>query len=165
MIDWVRRISLHVLHVLKILYIIILWNLSFITLSISVESKIYWQKTKLWWYEFQFINIKLPGNIAGLQQMIMCIDSRKMSVSTELRPYYHAVTRSKSASSFKMLQVYCVCVCVCVIYVEGAHGVMVIIIDTATRVLILDETDCISHSINTLRKGMNPIILPSAMGK
>ena len=37
--------------------------------------------------------------------------------------------------------------------------------DTATRVQILDETDCISHSTNTLRKGMNPIILPPAMGK
>ena len=37
--------------------------------------------------------------------------------------------------------------------------------DTATRVQILDETDCISHSTNTLGKGMNPIILPSAMGK
>ena len=34
-----------------------------------------------------------------------------------------------------------------------------------TRRQILDETDCISHSINTLGKGMNPIILPSAMGK
>ena len=34
-----------------------------------------------------------------------------------------------------------------------------------TRVQILDETDCISHSINTLGKGMNPIILPPAMGK
>ena len=37
--------------------------------------------------------------------------------------------------------------------------------DTATRVQILDETDRISHSINTLGKGMNPIILPPAMGK
>ena len=37
--------------------------------------------------------------------------------------------------------------------------------DTATRVQILDETDCISHSTNTLGKGMNPINLPSAMGK
>ena len=37
--------------------------------------------------------------------------------------------------------------------------------DTATRVQILDETDCISHSTNTLGKGMNPIILPPAMGK
>ena len=34
-----------------------------------------------------------------------------------------------------------------------------------TRVQILDETDCISHSTNTLVKGMNLIILPSAMGK
>ena len=34
-----------------------------------------------------------------------------------------------------------------------------------TRVQILDETDCISHSTNTLGKGMNPIILPQAMGK
>ena len=29
----------------------------------------------------------------------------------------------------------------------------------------LDETDCISHSTNTLGKGMNPIILRPAMGK
>ncbi len=32
--------------------------------------------------------------------------------------------------------------------------------DTATRVQTLDEADCISHSTNTLGKGMNPIILP-----
>ena len=37
--------------------------------------------------------------------------------------------------------------------------------DTAIRVQILDETDYISHSTNTLGKGMNPIILPPAMGK
>ena len=37
--------------------------------------------------------------------------------------------------------------------------------DTATRVQILDETDCISHSTNTLGKGVNPIIFPPAMGK
>ena len=34
-----------------------------------------------------------------------------------------------------------------------------------SRVQILDETDYISHSTNTLGKGMNPIILPPAMGK
>ena len=37
--------------------------------------------------------------------------------------------------------------------------------DTATRVQILYETDCISHSTNTLGKGINLITLPSAMGK
>ena len=37
--------------------------------------------------------------------------------------------------------------------------------DAVTRVQILDETDCISHSTNTLGKGMNPIILPPAWGK
>ena len=37
--------------------------------------------------------------------------------------------------------------------------------DTATQVQILDETDSISHSTNTLGKGMNPFILPPAMGK
>ena len=47
------------------------------------------------------------------------------------------------------------------------RGVMVIVVgnghgDTSS---ILDETDCISHSTNTLGKGMNPIILPPAMGK
>ena len=35
----------------------------------------------------------------------------------------------------------------------------------ATRVQILDETDCISYSTNTLGKGMNLIIFPPAMGK
>ena len=41
--------------------------------------------------------------------------------------------------------------------VEGnGHG------DTSSN---LDETDCISHSTNTLGKGMNRIILPPAMGK
>ena len=37
--------------------------------------------------------------------------------------------------------------------------------DTATRVQILDQIDCISHSTNTLGKGMNPIILPPAMDR
>ena len=37
--------------------------------------------------------------------------------------------------------------------------------NTATRVQILDETYCISHSTNTVGKGMNPITLPPAMGK
>ena len=53
------------------------------------------------------------------------------------------------------------------VIVGGACGVMVIVVgmDTAIRVQILDETDSISHSTNTLGKGMNPIILPPAMGK
>ena len=34
--------------------------------------------------------------------------------------------------------------------------------DTVTRVQILDESDCISHSTSTLGKSMNPIILPPA---
>ena len=38
-------------------------------------------------------------------------------------------------------------------------------LNTTIRVQILDETDCISHSTNTLGKGMNPIIPPPAMGK
>ena len=37
--------------------------------------------------------------------------------------------------------------------------------DTATRVQILNETDFISHRTNTLGKGMNPNILPPAVGK
>ena len=37
--------------------------------------------------------------------------------------------------------------------------------DTTTRFKILYETDCISHSTNTIGKGMTPIILPPAMGK
>ena len=34
-----------------------------------------------------------------------------------------------------------------------------------TQVQILDEADSISHSTNTLEKGMNLIIFPSVMGK
>ena len=37
--------------------------------------------------------------------------------------------------------------------------------NTATGVQILDETDCISHSTNTLGRGMNPLILPLAIEK
>ena len=37
--------------------------------------------------------------------------------------------------------------------------------DEVTQVQILEKTVCISHDTNTLRKGMNPIILPPVMGK
>ena len=36
---------------------------------------------------------------------------------------------------------------------------------TETQVQTLGETDCISHSTDTLGKGMNQNILPLAMGK
>ena len=49
----------------------------------------------------------------------------------------------------------------------GARGVMVIIVgnghgDTSSNP---GQANCTSHSTNTLGKGMNPIILPPAMGK
>ena len=47
----------------------------------------------------------------------------------------------------------------------GVNGGTRDVMDTATQVQILDETDCISHSTNTLGKGINPIILPPAMSK
>ena len=37
--------------------------------------------------------------------------------------------------------------------------------DTVTRVQILNKTVCISHSVNSLEKGMNSTILPSVMSK
>ena len=37
--------------------------------------------------------------------------------------------------------------------------------DTATRVQILHEANSISHSTDTLTKGINPITLPPAMSK
>ena len=37
--------------------------------------------------------------------------------------------------------------------------------DTMVRVQILDEADCISHSINILGKSKNPIILTPATGE
>ena len=36
---------------------------------------------------------------------------------------------------------------------------------TATRVQILDETVCILHKANTLKKGMNPVIPSPAISK
>ena len=49
----------------------------------------------------------------------------------------------------------------------GDRGVMVIVIgnghgDTSSN---LDEADRISHSLNTLGKGLNPVILPPAVGR
>ena len=47
----------------------------------------------------------------------------------------------------------------------GARGVMVIIGGIGHGDTSSIWTDCISHSTNTLGKGMNPIILPPAMDK
>ena len=49
----------------------------------------------------------------------------------------------------------------------GARGVMVIVVgnghgDTSSNP---GQDNCILHNTNTLGKGMNPIILPPAMGK
>ena len=51
-----------------------------------------------------------------------------------------------------------VCVCVC----DGNPGREM---DTVIQVQILDSVVCISHSVNTLGKYMNPILLPPAMDK
>ena len=53
------------------------------------------------------------------------------------------------------------------ITITSARAAMVIVVanrhcDSSSN---LDETDCISHCTNTLGKGINPIILPPAMGK
>ncbi len=56
-------------------------------------------------------------------------------------------------------------ICLVLVNFGGARGVLVVVVgmDTVTRVQILNETDCILHSTNTLGKGMNLIILPPAM--
>ena len=43
--------------------------------------------------------------------------------------------------------------------------VMVMEMDMANQVQILDKAVCLSYNANTLGKGMNPTILPQAMGK
>ena len=35
----------------------------------------------------------------------------------------------------------------------------------ATRILILDDADCLLHSANILESGMSPAVLPPAMSK
>ena len=50
----------------------------------------------------------------------------------------------------------------------GARSLMFLLfweINTAMRVQVLDEDYCISHSSNTIGKGMTPIIIPPALGK
>ena len=54
------------------------------------------------------------------------------------------------------------CVCVCV-YLGGACGVIVIV-DTAARAQIPDETVCISLSANTFGKGLYSTILSPQTG-
>ena len=53
----------------------------------------------------------------------------------------------------------CACVRVC------ARGVMVIVVRNENSDLSLTPGQGISHSANTLGKGMNPTILPPAMDK
>ena len=49
---------------------------------------------------------------------------------------------------------------------RGARGVMVIVVGNGDgNTSSNPRRDCISHSTDTLGKGMNPIILPPAMGK
>ena len=52
-------------------------------------------------------------------------------------------------------------------YYGGARGVMVIVAGCGHDDMSSNpgQADCISHSTNTLGKGMNPNILPPAMGK
>ena len=63
--------------------------------------------------------------------------------------------------------IICVCTTTFKVSTLPLYGVVVIVMemDTATRVQILDVIDCISYSTNNLGEGMNPIILPPAMGK
>ena len=51
------------------------------------------------------------------------------------------------------------------LYIGGARGAMVIVAGYGHGDTSSNLTDCISHSTDTLGKGMNPIILPPAMGK
>ena len=53
------------------------------------------------------------------------------------------------------------------IWFGGACGAMVTIVGNGHGDMSSNpnDTDCISHSTNTLRKGMNPIIPPPAMGE
>ena len=48
--------------------------------------------------------------------------------------------------------------------VKGTHDIMVVVleIDMATHVQILNEVICISFGINIIGKGMKPVILPPA---
>ena len=48
----------------------------------------------------------------------------------------------------------------------GVRGVMVTVLGNGNDdQSSIPGRDCISHTANTLGKGMNPIILPPAMGK
>ena len=56
----------------------------------------------------------------------------------------------------------------CILYTNACVPCIMDIVEgknTATKVQTLDEAVCISHTANILGKGMNPIILSSAMDK
>ena len=55
----------------------------------------------------------------------------------------------------------CVYVCVCVFVEAHKRGVM----DTVTRIQIIDEAVYVSFRINALAKGMNPSLSPPTLGK
>ena len=57
-------------------------------------------------------------------------------------------------------------VCVYVFH-GGSRRVMVILVGNGQgdKVQILDDTDCYSHRTTSLRKVMNPIIIPLSEGK
>ena len=75
--------------------------------------------------------------------------------------------KQRGGNFIKHLFGVCVCVYIYIYVCVYAHGVMVIVLGNGdgNRSSNPDETDCISHSTNTLGKGINPIILPPAMGK
>ena len=93
-------------------------------------------------------------------------------------PWTSKKTLSLSLSIYIYIYIYiCVCVCVCVWWVRENRNISIAAVSfifprssddyesfplNCKRSL---STVCISHSTNTLGKGMNPIILPPAMGK
>ena len=50
-------------------------------------------------------------------------------------------------------------------FFQRTYRYYTLILDLATQVQILDDAVCISVPANTVRKGMNPLIFPLAMGK
>ena len=70
-------------------------------------------------------------------------------------------TMLKCVSGPKLLVLFSLYLFIVYLLFGSNRGVM----DTVTRVQIVDEIDYFSQSNNTLEKGMNPLILTPSMGK
>ena len=78
-----------------------------------------------------------------------------------IQRFDHEIGRNKVSLLFNQVYIY-----IYIYILGGTLGVMNIVMEMVMTIFqIIDEAVCISHSIDTLWKGMDQTILPPVMGK